>query len=160
MLLSQLSRGPKAVIPVRDLNAAFQPEKIGHRHGLQISYEKEEHTRNLFVYHESGQVRGTPPSGHLALRFSVTKMQYLKINISFLILCEICTVHWIGLVGHSGVNGVNDLWILILYGKIVPNIGCMDHSAVYLCLSGDCKLVQCNPGGPLCLSEGDPLSIQ
>lgn len=47
---------PKAVIYMKDLNAAFQPENIGHTHGLQISYLQEERTRNLFVYHESGQV--------------------------------------------------------------------------------------------------------
>ncbi|KAK2816880.1 hypothetical protein Q5P01_025071 [Channa striata] len=50
------SKVPKAVISMKDLNAVFQPEKIGHAHGLQISYMQEERTRNLFVYHENGQV--------------------------------------------------------------------------------------------------------
>ncbi|XP_074544011.1 arf-GAP with dual PH domain-containing protein 1-like [Halichoeres trimaculatus] len=50
------SKVPKAVIAMKDLNAVFQPEKIAHHHGLQISYLQEERTRNLFVYHESGQV--------------------------------------------------------------------------------------------------------
>ncbi|KAK0140158.1 Arf-GAP with dual PH domain-containing protein 1 [Merluccius polli] len=50
------SKVPKAVIYMKDLSVSFQPEKIGHAHGLQISYLKEERTRNLFVYHESGQV--------------------------------------------------------------------------------------------------------
>ncbi|KAG7281660.1 hypothetical protein CRUP_019172, partial [Coryphaenoides rupestris] len=50
------SKVPKAVISMKDLNVAFQPEKIGHAHGLQISYLQQERTRNLFVYHESGQV--------------------------------------------------------------------------------------------------------
>ncbi|KAL4647989.1 arf-GAP with dual PH domain-containing protein 2 [Arapaima gigas] len=49
------SRSPKAVIAIKDLNAAFQPEKIGHMHGLQITYMQENHTRNLFVYHDNGQ---------------------------------------------------------------------------------------------------------
>ncbi|KAG9279916.1 arf-GAP with dual PH domain-containing protein 2 isoform X1 [Astyanax mexicanus] len=48
-------KGPKAVISVKHLNATFQPQKIGHAHGLQISYCVDDHTRNLFVYHESGQ---------------------------------------------------------------------------------------------------------
>ncbi|KAF7647692.1 hypothetical protein LDENG_00168260 [Lucifuga dentata] len=47
---------PKAVISMNDLNAVFQPEKIGHAHGLQISYLQDKRTRNLFVYHESGQI--------------------------------------------------------------------------------------------------------
>lgn len=47
------SKGPKAVIPIKHLNATFQPEKIGHTHGLQLTYLMEMVTRNLFVYHES-----------------------------------------------------------------------------------------------------------
>ncbi|EHB13290.1 Arf-GAP with dual PH domain-containing protein 2 [Heterocephalus glaber] len=48
-------KGPKAVISIKDLNATFQTEKIGHPHGLQITYGRESHTRNLFLYHESGK---------------------------------------------------------------------------------------------------------
>lgn len=50
-------KGPKAVINIKDLNATFQTEKIGNPHGLQITYKREGHLRNLFVYHESGKVR-------------------------------------------------------------------------------------------------------
>ncbi|KAG5832904.1 hypothetical protein ANANG_G00296150 [Anguilla anguilla] len=49
------TKGPKAVIAVKTLNATFQPEKIGHPHGLQLTYLCEDHTRNLFVYHEDAQ---------------------------------------------------------------------------------------------------------
>ncbi|KAM4585291.1 arf-GAP with dual PH domain-containing protein 2-like isoform 1-T1 [Odontesthes bonariensis] len=49
------SKAPKSVISMKDLSAHFQPEKIGHNHGLQISYLEDERTRNLFVYHEDGQ---------------------------------------------------------------------------------------------------------
>uniref|UniRef100_A0A3Q0RHG8 ArfGAP with dual PH domains 2 n=1 Tax=Amphilophus citrinellus TaxID=61819 RepID=A0A3Q0RHG8_AMPCI len=51
------SKGPKAVISIKDLNATFQPEKIGHPHGLQITYQDGNRTRNLYVYHETSQVR-------------------------------------------------------------------------------------------------------
>lgn len=50
------SKVAKAIISMKDLNAVFQPEKIGNAHGLQISYVQDERTRNLFVYHENGQV--------------------------------------------------------------------------------------------------------
>lgn len=50
------SKVPKAIISMKELNAVFQPEKIGHTHGLQISFMQDEHVRNLFVYHENGQV--------------------------------------------------------------------------------------------------------
>lgn len=53
---SSKSKVPKAVISMKDLNAVFQPEKISHAHGLQISYLHDERMRNLFVYHENGQV--------------------------------------------------------------------------------------------------------
>lgn len=47
---------PKNIISMKDLNAVFHPEKIGHTHGLQISFlHEDERTRNLFVYHESAQ---------------------------------------------------------------------------------------------------------
>ncbi|XP_019146315.1 arf-GAP with dual PH domain-containing protein 2 isoform X2 [Corvus cornix cornix] len=49
------SKGPKAVISVESLNAMFQVDKIGHIHGLQITYTTDGQTRNLFVYHESGK---------------------------------------------------------------------------------------------------------
>ncbi|XP_039332314.1 arf-GAP with dual PH domain-containing protein 2 isoform X3 [Saimiri boliviensis] len=48
-------KSPKAVISIKDLNATFQTEKIGHPHGLQITYRRDSHVRNLFVYHESGK---------------------------------------------------------------------------------------------------------
>ncbi|XP_014733775.1 PREDICTED: arf-GAP with dual PH domain-containing protein 2 isoform X3 [Sturnus vulgaris] len=49
------SKGPKAIISIETLNAMFQVEKIGHSHGLQITYITDGQTRNLFVYHESGK---------------------------------------------------------------------------------------------------------
>ncbi|XP_071429840.1 arf-GAP with dual PH domain-containing protein 2 isoform X2 [Pithys albifrons albifrons] len=52
---SLFSRGPKAVISVQSLNAMFQEVKTGHAHGLQITYNTDGQTRNLFVYHESGK---------------------------------------------------------------------------------------------------------
>ncbi|KAL4663976.1 hypothetical protein H8959_021012 [Pygathrix nigripes] len=48
-------KSPKAVISIKDLNATFQTEKIRHPHGLQITYRRDGHIRNLFVYHESGK---------------------------------------------------------------------------------------------------------
>ncbi|XP_062401104.1 arf-GAP with dual PH domain-containing protein 2-like isoform X1 [Sardina pilchardus] len=80
-----LSRGPKAVIPVRDLNASFQPEKIGHHHGLQISYVKEDHTRNIFVYHESGQEIVNWFNAIRAARFTYLKMTLSPPNDSELL---------------------------------------------------------------------------
>ncbi|XP_043923979.1 arf-GAP with dual PH domain-containing protein 2 isoform X1 [Protopterus annectens] len=48
------SKGPKATINIKDLNATFQPEKTRHPNGLQITYTKDGHTRSIFVYHEYG----------------------------------------------------------------------------------------------------------
>lgn len=58
-LIKTKSKVPKAVINMKDLNAVFQPEKIGHATGLQISYVDDERSKNLFVYHEDGQVRAS-----------------------------------------------------------------------------------------------------
>lgn len=64
---------------MKDLNAVFQPEKIGHAHGLQISYLEEERMRNLFVYHENGEVR---PSA-IALYLPLTAWKPCNINKFF-----------------------------------------------------------------------------
>ena len=53
---------PKAVIKVDSINASFQPAKIGHLNGLQITYLKDYSTRNIFLYHDSGKVPTLPAS--------------------------------------------------------------------------------------------------
>ncbi|XP_036913873.1 arf-GAP with dual PH domain-containing protein 1 isoform X2 [Sturnira hondurensis] len=49
------AKEPKAVMKVEHLNATFQPAKIGHPHGLQVTYLKDNSTRNIFIYHEDGK---------------------------------------------------------------------------------------------------------
>lgn len=56
LFVTQESKGPKAVIFIKTLNAMFQPEKIDHPHGLQITFQNHGPTRSLFVYHESAEV--------------------------------------------------------------------------------------------------------
>nr|XP_006112903.1 arf-GAP with dual PH domain-containing protein 1 isoform X2 [Pelodiscus sinensis] len=50
------AKEPKAVMKIEHLNATFQPAKIGNPHGLQITYLKDNSTRNIFVYHEDGKL--------------------------------------------------------------------------------------------------------
>ncbi|XP_053551263.1 arf-GAP with dual PH domain-containing protein 1 [Bombina bombina] len=49
------AREPKAVMKIEHINATFQPTKIGNPNGLQITYLKDNSTRNIFVYHEDGK---------------------------------------------------------------------------------------------------------
>ncbi|XP_059809544.1 arf-GAP with dual PH domain-containing protein 1 isoform X2 [Hypanus sabinus] len=49
------AKEPKAVIRVDKINATFQPIKIGNPNGLQLTYLKDNSTRNIFVYHEEGK---------------------------------------------------------------------------------------------------------
>ncbi|KAI2663178.1 Arf-GAP with dual PH domain-containing protein 1 [Labeo rohita] len=49
------AKEPKAVIKVDTINACFQPDKIGNPNGLQITYLKDNVTRNIFVYHDSSR---------------------------------------------------------------------------------------------------------
>ncbi|XP_023700203.1 arf-GAP with dual PH domain-containing protein 1 [Paramormyrops kingsleyae] len=49
------AREPKASMRIETLNATFRPAKIGSPHGLQITYLKDNSTRNIFVYHEDGK---------------------------------------------------------------------------------------------------------
>uniref|UniRef100_A0A672REF1 Arf-GAP with dual PH domain-containing protein 1-like n=1 Tax=Sinocyclocheilus grahami TaxID=75366 RepID=A0A672REF1_SINGR len=46
---------PKAVIKVDTINACFQPDKIGNPNGLQITYLRDNITRNIFIYHDSSR---------------------------------------------------------------------------------------------------------
>ncbi|XP_034045715.1 arf-GAP with dual PH domain-containing protein 1-like [Thalassophryne amazonica] len=48
-------REPKAIMKISTVNATFQPTKIGTSHGLQITYLKDNSTRNIFVYHSDGK---------------------------------------------------------------------------------------------------------
>lgn len=73
--LVQESKGPKAVISIKDLNITFQPEKIGHSHGLQITFQDGNHTRNLYVYHESAQVGPHDRSIRLSYWGTVEKLR-------------------------------------------------------------------------------------
>lgn len=65
---------PKAAIAVAELNAAFCPDKIGNKHGLQLSYVKDGSTRNIFLYSEDGK---TVVDWYNALRSS--KLQRLQV---------------------------------------------------------------------------------
>nr|XP_056702536.1 arf-GAP with dual PH domain-containing protein 1-like [Euleptes europaea] len=49
------AKEPKVIIKIDTINATFQPEKIGHANGLQITYLKDNKTRNIFLYHEDGK---------------------------------------------------------------------------------------------------------
>ncbi|XP_039581187.1 arf-GAP with dual PH domain-containing protein 1-like isoform X2 [Passer montanus] len=51
----QDAKEPKINVKIDVINATFQPEKIGNPNGLQITYLKDNKTRNIFVYHESGK---------------------------------------------------------------------------------------------------------
>ncbi|KAL6102809.1 adap2 [Pungitius sinensis] len=70
------SKGPKAVIPIKDLNITFQPEKIGHPHGLQITFQDGNHTRNLYVYHERGEEIVTWFNAIRGARYAYLKAAY------------------------------------------------------------------------------------
>ncbi|XP_078081959.1 arf-GAP with dual PH domain-containing protein 1 isoform X1 [Mustelus asterias] len=52
---SKEDKEPKGVIQVSDLNATFQPDKIGNPNGLQITYLEDGRTRSIFVYHKDGK---------------------------------------------------------------------------------------------------------
>lgn len=56
MSASIKARDPKAVMKIETLNATFQPAKIGNPCGLQITYLKDNSTRNIFVYHSDAKV--------------------------------------------------------------------------------------------------------
>ncbi|KAL1005962.1 hypothetical protein UPYG_G00066210 [Umbra pygmaea] len=79
------SKKPKAVISMKDIHVVFQPEKIGHNHGLQISFLQEERTRNLFVYHDKSQDIVSLFNAIRATRFAYLKKVYPEAKNSDLV---------------------------------------------------------------------------
>lgn len=79
---------------INSVNATFQPAKIGTAHGLQITYLKDNSTRNIFVYHEDGKVRfgaslpicPAPPSGNWVLLFHLKDWYCFEFVCLFFIL--------------------------------------------------------------------------
>ncbi|XP_011610649.2 arf-GAP with dual PH domain-containing protein 2-like [Takifugu rubripes] len=79
------SKVPKTVISMKDLNAVFQPEKISHAHGLQISYLHGEQMRNLFVYHEDGYVIVSLFSAIRATRLAYLQKKHPALHVDDLL---------------------------------------------------------------------------
>ncbi|XP_063796587.1 arf-GAP with dual PH domain-containing protein 1-like isoform X2 [Pseudophryne corroboree] len=71
------AKEPKAVIKIDSINATFQPEKMKHEHGLQITYIKDNKTRNIFVYHNDGQEIVSWYNAIRAAQFHYMKAAYL-----------------------------------------------------------------------------------
>ncbi|XP_075994866.1 arf-GAP with dual PH domain-containing protein 1 isoform X1 [Genypterus blacodes] len=71
------SKGPKAVVSIKDVNATFQAEKISHAHGLQLTHlTEDDHTRSLYVYHESPEEIVTWFNAIRATRYAYLKTAY------------------------------------------------------------------------------------
>lgn len=68
---------------INSVNATFQPTKIGTAHGLQITYLKDNSTRNIFVYHEDGKVRrGASLSSPFSLGWGPSGGNTLQLQVS------------------------------------------------------------------------------
>ncbi|XP_019728607.1 arf-GAP with dual PH domain-containing protein 1-like isoform X1 [Hippocampus comes] len=75
-------REPKAIMSIGTLNATFQPTKIGTAHGLQITYLKDNSTRNIFVYHEDGKRPACPSPKEMVDWFNAVRaarLHYLQV---------------------------------------------------------------------------------
>ncbi|KAJ8001924.1 hypothetical protein DPEC_G00174460 [Dallia pectoralis] len=85
--LSYFTKGDKlkAVIPMKDIDVVFQPEKMDHAHGLQISYLVEERTRNLFVYHDKSLEIVSWFNAIRAIRYAYLKKVYPDARNSVLV---------------------------------------------------------------------------
>lgn len=87
--ISIKARDPKAVMKIETLNATFQPAKIGNPCGLQITYLKDNSTRNIFVYHSDAKVLMVSTllshlkKNHFSLDFSIAT----DLNIQNKLMC-------------------------------------------------------------------------
>uniref|UniRef100_A0A665VI86 Arf-GAP with dual PH domain-containing protein 1-like n=1 Tax=Echeneis naucrates TaxID=173247 RepID=A0A665VI86_ECHNA len=79
------AREPKAIMKINSVNATFQPTKIGTAHGLQITYLKDNSTRNIFVYHEDGKEMVDWFNAIRAARFHYLQVAFPGASISDLL---------------------------------------------------------------------------
>ena len=56
LVLFSQEKKPKASLRIDGINAALVPNKIGNPNGMQITFEQDDATRNLFVFAEDGMV--------------------------------------------------------------------------------------------------------
>ncbi|XP_051530398.1 arf-GAP with dual PH domain-containing protein 1-like isoform X1 [Myxocyprinus asiaticus] len=76
----QDAREAKAIMRIETLNATFQPAKIGNPCGLQITYLKDNSTRNIFVYHEDSKEMVDWFTAIRAARFHYQKVAFPGAN--------------------------------------------------------------------------------
>ncbi len=74
------AKEPKAIMRIETLNATFQPAKIGNPCGLQITYLRDNSTRNIFVYHEDSKVSGSSNSFACAREWLYICLAFLQSN--------------------------------------------------------------------------------
>lgn len=79
------AREPKAIMKIHSVNACFQPGKIGTAHGLQITYLKDNSTRNIFVYHEDGKEMVDWFNAIRAVRFRYLQVAFPVASVSELV---------------------------------------------------------------------------
>ncbi|XP_061410929.1 arf-GAP with dual PH domain-containing protein 1-like isoform X1 [Lethenteron reissneri] len=70
------AKEPKGELKIAEINATFQPDKIGNPNGLQVTYLKDGSTRSLFVYHEEGKVIVDWFNAIRAVRYHYLKVAY------------------------------------------------------------------------------------
>nr|XP_042124507.1 arf-GAP with dual PH domain-containing protein 1 [Peromyscus maniculatus bairdii] len=101
------AKEPKAVMKIEHLNATFQPGKIGHPHGLQVTYLKDNSTRNIFIYHEDGKEIVDWFNALRAARFHYLQVAFPGASDADVSDCPRATCwvrewggsHWVGLLG-------------------------------------------------------------
>uniref|UniRef100_A0A672M4L8 PH domain-containing protein n=1 Tax=Sinocyclocheilus grahami TaxID=75366 RepID=A0A672M4L8_SINGR len=76
----QDAKEPKAIMRIQTLNATFQPAKIGNPCGLQITYLRDNSTRNIFVYHEDSKEMVDWFTAIRAARFHYQKVAFPGAN--------------------------------------------------------------------------------
>ncbi|KAK7939817.1 hypothetical protein WMY93_003143 [Mugilogobius chulae] len=81
------AREPKAIMKFHNVNACFQPAKIGTAHGLQITYLKDNSTRNIFVYHEDGKEMVDWYNAIRAARFHYLQVAFPVASVSEVSAC-------------------------------------------------------------------------
>ena len=75
------AREPKAKLRVDNINVSLVPEKIGNPNGMQVTFDHDGHTRNLFVYGEDGKVGVNVVASKMVISTHPRTDQFFIMNI-------------------------------------------------------------------------------
>ncbi|ESN99342.1 hypothetical protein HELRODRAFT_155972 [Helobdella robusta] len=109
-------RDPKGCLRLDGINMMILPKKIGHPNAMQILYEQNEQTRNLFIYADDGQELIEWYTAVRAAKLNRLKIAYPNVdvvNLSTKIMWEYIKEGWLSKTGPRSGDAFRRRWVTL-----------------------------------------------